>query len=196
MICSMCEEEQSRDEEDGVCVSVKQLRFSRRGGEVRGNNSSSQKYAAVQPGPLSTGSMTDPGWVIPLIEECAASKLPSACLPACCKLLLTLTRLLQISCRFGKVLSESCPFSWESAKISTPLPDDRPKSKEASPFCCTWAAFSRVSESIVPVDGGRLVATAEASQTTRLYPETRPRRGGRPELVSDTRPPLSSLSAM
>lgn len=118
------------------------------------------------------------------------------CLPACCKLLLTLTRLLQISCRFGKVLSESCPFSWESAKISTPLPDDRPKSKEASPFCCTWAAFSRVSESIVPVDGGRLVATAEASQTTRLYPETRPRRGGRPELVSDTRPPLSSLSAM
>lgn len=46
---------------------------------LRRNNSSSQKYAAVQPGPLSTGSMTGAGWVIPLIEECAASKLLSVC---------------------------------------------------------------------------------------------------------------------
>lgn len=45
---------------------------------IRRNNSSSQKYAVVQPGPLSTGSMTGPGRVIPLIEECAALKLLSA----------------------------------------------------------------------------------------------------------------------
>lgn len=45
---------------------------------MRRNNSSSQKYAVVQPGPLSTGSTTGPGSVSLLIEECAASKTLSA----------------------------------------------------------------------------------------------------------------------
>lgn len=86
-----CEEEEAGAEQNSVCLSVackcsgaeEGERVRERERSLRRNNSSSQKYAAVQPGPLSTGSMTGAGWVIPLIEECAASKLLSVCLCVC-----------------------------------------------------------------------------------------------------------------